>query len=141
MRSNDQLLAAASQMMKHLNQALTRVPSPWSEDPEGYSAQVELRLDAQGESVVFEATHIGPMGMWLQSQLLLEPGDEVWLAVPNPRGGVFNARAQVVEVSLEPGRAGMRLAFLALNRAAWQTLWHRSAPRGTTSSLTHALAS
>jgi len=65
--------------------------------------------------VPVETSDVSPEGLFLVSELLLEPGERVLItfAVPGT-AHLLVADAEVVRVSSEPGDAGMGLAFARL---------------------------
>lgn len=73
-------------------------------------------LDETGEPVVLEATDLGPGGVFVQSELLLEPGEEMWVSLHVPGGPKIVARGRVVrgQVEEETGPPGMAIAFVDL---------------------------
>lgn len=73
-------------------------------------------LDETGEPVVLEAKDLGPGGVFVQSELLLEPGEELWVSLHVPGGPKIVARGRVVrgQVEEESGPPGMAIAFVDL---------------------------
>jgi hypothetical protein len=73
-------------------------------------------FDESGEPVVLETCDLGPSGMFIRSELVYEPGDELWLSFHVPGGPKIVARGRVVRGQLG-GRsttAGMGVAFIDL---------------------------
>lgn len=116
-------------MMRNETFSSVSSPSSWSSwhsgasrsrGPSTWSAEVMVRLEQDGEGMLFEAVRIGRSGMFLRSDYLFESGDRVYVSFPTPDGEVLDAVAEVTELDfgdLEPGSAGMELVFRELEPA------------------------
>lgn len=73
-------------------------------------------FDDSGEPVVLETEDLGPGGMFIRSELLFEPGDELWLSFHVPGGPKIVARGRVVRGQLGSRHniSGMGVAFVDL---------------------------
>lgn len=80
-------------------------------------ARVEVCLfDEFGEPVVMETLDVGPAGLFVRSDLIYEPGEELFVSLRLEGGPTFVLRGRVVRAQLgEGGRpAGMGIKFVGL---------------------------
>lgn len=73
-------------------------------------------FDESGEPIVLETVDIGPRGVFVRSDLLFDPGEELWVSLRIPEGPKLVVRGRVVRGDL--GRAGetagMGISFVDL---------------------------
>jgi len=80
-------------------------------------ASIEVCLfDEFGEPVVMETLDLGPSGMFVRSDLVYEPGEELFVNLRLEAGPTFMVRGRVVRAQLgESGSpAGMGIKFVGL---------------------------
>lgn len=86
-------------------------------------AQDVCLFDESGEPIVLESLDIGPRGVFVRSDVLLEPGQDLWVSLSVPGGPKLVVRGRVIrgELGLEGRPAGMGIAFVDLTarEEAW----------------------
>ena len=73
-------------------------------------------FDDSGEPVVLPADNLGPRGMFVKSDILFEPGEELWISFNVPDGPKVVVKGQIVrgEFGGEGKPAGMGITFTDL---------------------------
>jgi hypothetical protein len=79
-------------------------------------AQDVCLFDESGEAIVLESIDIGPRGVFVRSDVLLEPGQDLWVSLSVPGGPKLVVRGRVIrgELGLDGRPAGMGIAFVDL---------------------------
>lgn len=81
--------------------------------------------DARGSELVFESVDVSIGGAFLRSDLLLELGDQLDMAIPLPKQTPVRALGRVVWVTRDPrikGNAGMGIEFVDMTEDDRQRL-------------------
>lgn len=80
-------------------------------------------FDETGEAIVLESVDIGPRGVFVRSDVLLEPGEDLWVSLSVPGGPKLVIRGRVIrgELGIDGRPAGMGIAFVDLTarEEAW----------------------
>jgi hypothetical protein len=73
-------------------------------------------FDESGEPIILETIDIGPRGVFVRSDLLFDPGEELWVSLRIPEGPKLVVRGRVVRGDLGTmGEvAGMGISFVDL---------------------------
>lgn len=73
-------------------------------------------FDESGEPIVLETVDLGPEGLFVRSDLLLDLGEELWVSMRIPGGPKIVVKGQVVHGQLggEGKIAGMGIKFIDL---------------------------
>ena len=73
-------------------------------------------FDESGEPVVLAAADLGPGGMFITSEILYEPGEELWVSFRLPTGPKFVVRGRIIRGQLGNDElpSGMAIAFTDL---------------------------
>jgi hypothetical protein len=86
-------------------------------------AQDVCLFDESGEAIVLESVDIGPRGVFVRSDVLLEPGEDLWVSLNVPGGPKLVVRGRVIrgELGVDGRPAGMGIAFIDLTsrEEAW----------------------
>ncbi len=73
-------------------------------------------FDETGEPIILETCDLGPRGVFVRSDLLFDPGEELWISLKIPSGPKLVVRGRVVHGHLggagQP--AGMGISFVDL---------------------------
>jgi hypothetical protein len=73
-------------------------------------------FDDCGDAIVLESVDIGPRGVFVRSDVLLEPGQDLWVSLSVPGGPKLVVRGRVVrgELGTDGRPPGMGIAFVDL---------------------------
>ena len=83
-------------------------------------------FDESGEPIVLETTDVSPRGVFVKSDLLFDPGEELWISMKLPSGPKLVVRGRVIHGHLggsgQP--AGMGISFVDLTAREETSLRH-----------------
>ena len=73
-------------------------------------------FDELGEPVVLESLDLGPRGVYVRSDILFDPGEEMWISMSVPTGPKLVVRGRIAHGQLgdEETPAGMGIEFVDL---------------------------
>ena len=88
---------------------------------------VRVRLMADGPEAMLRSRDVSAAGLFVEANILLHAGSELWCSFELPDGASVEARARVARVQEDAGEAGMGIEFVGLPPTARVRLQHLGA--------------